>query len=142
MDWGSEIESHLRSLPLNSDVLALDPDTENFFKAETGIQDTEQLRKHILQVQEEAYKVSFAVSVHMPDLNILFRAQLHPYPCIRAFKFVRLKIPKMPIYPRVLQLLENRPDAIFLDIGCCSEHHPHLGVSLGARSHTRTCSER
>lgn len=64
MDWGTEIETHLRSLPLNTDVLALDADTETFFKAETGIQDTEQLRKHIVQVQEEAYKVLLTVSVH------------------------------------------------------------------------------
>jgi hypothetical protein len=37
MDQNTEIQTHLRSLPLDSDVLALDPDTESFFKAETGI---------------------------------------------------------------------------------------------------------
>ena len=25
----------------------------------------------------------------------------------------------MPAYPRVFQLLKSRPDAIFLDVGCC-----------------------
>ena len=39
-------------------LLVLDPDTVRFFKAETGIQDTEELRKHIIQVQQEAYKAS------------------------------------------------------------------------------------
>jgi hypothetical protein len=40
------------------DLLVLDPDTERFFKAETGIQDSEELRKHIIQVQQDAYKAS------------------------------------------------------------------------------------
>ena len=42
----------------------LDPEAERFFKAETGIQDTEELRKHIIGVQEEAYKVSCHLFVH------------------------------------------------------------------------------
>lgn len=57
MGPGTEIEPYLRSLPLDRDLLVLDPDTERFFKAETGIQDTEELRTHIIQVQEDAYKV-------------------------------------------------------------------------------------
>lgn len=124
MDRDTKIETHLRSLPLNSDLLVLDLDTETFFKAETGIHDTEELRKHVVQVQEDAYKVG---RHHPSPHNLsnvrmgLFRTQVYPYPCIRAFRFARLKIAKMPIYPRVLQLLEDRPDALFLDIGCCSK---------------------
>jgi len=41
MSQDSEIVAHLRSLPLNSTWLVLDPETESFFKAETGIQDSE-----------------------------------------------------------------------------------------------------
>jgi len=81
-------------------LLVMAPDTEKFFKAETGIQDTEELRKHIIQTQQEAYKI-------------------YPYPCIRGFIFTELNIAGTPAYPRALQLLKNRPDAIFLDIGCC-----------------------
>jgi hypothetical protein len=39
-------------------LLVMIPDTERFFKAETGIQDTGELRKHIIQTQQEAYKAS------------------------------------------------------------------------------------
>ena len=34
----------------------------------------------------------------------------------------------MPAYPLVLRLLKNRPDAVFLDIGCCSKRLSYLGV--------------
>ncbi|OBZ78824.1 hypothetical protein A0H81_00363 [Grifola frondosa] len=49
-----------------------------------GIQDAEALKKHILTVQEEAYAV-------------------HPYPCIRRFTFLRVKL----------------SPSILLDVGCC-----------------------
>jgi len=49
----------------------------------------------------------------------MFRVQVYPYPCIRGFRFTRLKIARMPLYPRVLELAKDRQDAIFLDIGCC-----------------------
>lgn len=100
MDKDSEAGTRSRNLQSEGTLLVLDPDAERFFNAETGIQDTEELRKHIIEVQEEAYKV-------------------YPYPCIRGFRFVKLKIARLPAYPRVFRLLGNRPDAIFLDIGCC-----------------------
>jgi len=53
-----ETETRLRTLPLDDTLLVLHPKEEAFFKSETGIQDTEELRKHILRIQEDAYKVS------------------------------------------------------------------------------------
>ena len=53
-----EIETRLRTIRLDGTLLQLDLDGEAFFKAETRIQDTEELRKHIIEVQEEAYKVN------------------------------------------------------------------------------------
>jgi len=53
-----EIEKHFRALPLDETFLELDPEEEAFFKAETRIQDTEELKKHIVEVQKEAYDVS------------------------------------------------------------------------------------
>jgi len=100
MSEASELEAMLRALPPDNNFLVLDPETERFFKAETGIQDSEELRKHIIEVQGEAYRV-------------------FPYPCIRGFRFAKLKIAKMAAYPHAFELLKNRPDAIFLDIGCC-----------------------
>jgi len=57
MAQDGEIEKRLRTLYLDGTLLELDPEEEAFFKAETGIRDTEELRKHIIEVQEEAYKV-------------------------------------------------------------------------------------
>lgn len=57
MNSKTEVEAVLRALPLNSSLLVMDPDTERFFKEETGIRDGEELRKHIIEVQTEAYKV-------------------------------------------------------------------------------------
>jgi hypothetical protein len=58
--------------PLDPDLYHLprDRDALEFFKSQTGISDDEELKKHILQVQEEAYNV-------------------HPYPCIWMFSFLR-----------------------------------------------------
>jgi len=39
-----EIETRLRMLPLDDTLLELHPKEEAFFKSETGIQDTEELR--------------------------------------------------------------------------------------------------
>lgn len=54
----TELVARVRDLPLDSTLLKLDPVEEAFFKAETGIQDTKELREHIIGLQEEAYKVS------------------------------------------------------------------------------------
>ena len=57
MAWHGGTEAHLRTLHIDGALLKLDPEEEAFFKAETGIQDTEALKKHIVEVHEEAYKV-------------------------------------------------------------------------------------
>ena len=53
-----QTQTRLRALPLDNTLLEITPEEEAFFKSETGIQDTEELKKHIIQVQEDAYKVS------------------------------------------------------------------------------------
>ncbi|KAI0757381.1 hypothetical protein C8Q80DRAFT_1090761 [Daedaleopsis nitida] len=73
-----------------------------FMKSQTGIQDPDELKKHILAVQAEAYTI-------------------HPYPCIRRFSFVLLKLSRLPAYQQLLALGRERKGAIFLDIGCCCE---------------------
>jgi len=55
---GVEAETRLRILPLDDTLLELDAEEEAFLKLETGIQGTEELRKHIIEVQADAYKVS------------------------------------------------------------------------------------
>lgn len=56
--------------PLDPGLLALQEDELAFFKVQTGIQDSEELREHILNVQAEAY-------------------EKFPYPCIRRFLFTK-----------------------------------------------------
>ncbi|KAI6117078.1 hypothetical protein EDD16DRAFT_1517867 [Pisolithus croceorrhizus] len=86
--------------PLDPGIYSLTPDEAQFFKAATGINDDNMLRTHILSAQEKAYKVA-------------------PYPCILDFAFVRMWITKQPVYQDILDIGRERPDAIFLDLGCC-----------------------
>ncbi|KAF7356402.1 hypothetical protein MVEN_00972800 [Mycena venus] len=79
----------------------LDPAELAFLKTETGIQDDDALKAHVLAIQKKAYEV-------------------YPYPCIRLFGFVRLKINQnRAAYEHVLILGRDIPDALLLDIGCC-----------------------
>ena len=61
LDPEGEAEVLLRTLDQGGVYLELGPDGEAFFKAETGIQETEELRKHIIKVQQEAYKVTICL---------------------------------------------------------------------------------
>jgi hypothetical protein len=45
---------------LNSDLYDIRPEEAAFFKQQTGIQDDELLKQHIIQVQAKAYKVHLA----------------------------------------------------------------------------------
>ncbi|KAF8139026.1 hypothetical protein EV363DRAFT_1154334 [Boletus edulis] len=78
----------------------LTPEQTTFFKAQTGIDDDEALKNHILQVQTRAYKV-------------------FPYPCIQLGTFLEHGMAALPVYDSVLKLGREHPDGIFLDIGAC-----------------------
>ena len=80
----TETETRLRALHLDSTLLELNPEEEAFFKSETGIQDTDELKKHIIEVQEDAYKVRCFPKVGSPravTLCFVFRST-------RIFAFV------------------------------------------------------
>ncbi|KAH9927499.1 uncharacterized protein BXZ73DRAFT_90753 [Epithele typhae] len=86
-----------------------------FVKKQTGIDDDERLREHVLNVQSEAFAV-------------------HPYPCIRRFAFLRMKFnSKVAGYNQLLKLGRARPDAILLDIGCCFGNDVRKAVADGFR---------
>ncbi|EMD41570.1 hypothetical protein CERSUDRAFT_110118 [Gelatoporia subvermispora B] len=70
-----------------------------FLQEQTGIQDTEELKQHVIAVQKKALKV-------------------FPYGCIQQFSFTRLQIGRQPKYSYVLKMGKERAGAIFLDIGC------------------------
>ncbi|KAJ7485679.1 hypothetical protein FB451DRAFT_62967 [Mycena latifolia] len=72
-----------------------------FVREQTGIQDPDALKKHVLAIQAKAY-------------------DLYGYPCIRKFDFARPRISTFPAYQKVLALGREREGAILLDLGCCS----------------------
>jgi hypothetical protein len=63
-DDGVGAALHAHALPLDGSLLVLDSEAESFFMAETRIQHSEELKKHIIEVQEEAYKVSHSRSAN------------------------------------------------------------------------------
>jgi len=82
-EGGTDRERYLRTLHLDGALLELGPEEEAFFKAETGIQDTEELKKHIIETQQEAYKVS---RCSLTD-RYVYIAQSH---CVFAFRSTRI----------------------------------------------------
>jgi hypothetical protein len=54
----------LKALPLDESLYSLDEDEDalDFFKAQTRINGNEELKRHILAVQEKAYRVQTIVT--------------------------------------------------------------------------------
>ncbi|OSC97446.1 hypothetical protein PYCCODRAFT_1377204 [Trametes coccinea BRFM310] len=78
----------------------LRPEEEAFLLSTTGLTDVDALKTLIRSVQAEA-------------------TEAFPYPCIRRFDFVKLKISRLPYYERLMSLVKSDPNALLLDIGCC-----------------------
>ncbi|KAH9467420.1 hypothetical protein MJO29_005868 [Puccinia striiformis f. sp. tritici] len=72
----------------------------DFFKSATMIQDSQELKAHILAIRDECCKA-------------------FPFPCILCFYFLQGMIVRHPYYPTVRQVIEQAPDTqnILLDIG-------------------------
>ncbi|KAF8273973.1 hypothetical protein EI94DRAFT_1794631 [Lactarius quietus] len=87
-------------LPLDEGLYRLDSAEITFFKEQTGIEDEDELKAHLLSIQAEAYEV-------------------YSYPCIRQFSWARLGISRLFPYQDLLKLGREREGAILLDIGCC-----------------------
>ncbi|TFK75136.1 hypothetical protein BDN72DRAFT_559671 [Pluteus cervinus] len=102
----------LLNIPLDESLYALNDVEKAFFKELTSIQDDEELKQHVISVQEKAYAV-------------------YGYPCIRRFAFTSLKISHLPAYTAVQKLRIERPGAILLDIGCCFGNDTRKAVHDG-----------
>ncbi|KAH9928827.1 uncharacterized protein B0H18DRAFT_1155277 [Fomitopsis serialis] len=85
---------------LREDFLQLTDDELVFYKQITGIKDDAELIQHIVRMQAEAY-------------------QVFPYPCIRWFDFVRLRVSRFAVYYDLLKLGREREGALYLDLGTC-----------------------
>ncbi|PIL34359.1 hypothetical protein GSI_03134 [Ganoderma sinense ZZ0214-1] len=89
------------AFPLDERMFSLlrEEDLE-LIKQYTGIQDREQLRAHIIDIQKEAYPVM-------------------PYQCIRYFSFAASRANRIPSYDCILKLAKEDEGAVFLDVGTC-----------------------
>ncbi|KAG2367867.1 hypothetical protein BDR07DRAFT_1350441 [Suillus spraguei] len=97
----ADVTFQTASIPtVDTSLYGLSFEEAAFFKAQTGIDNDEDLKRHILEVQAKAYKIA-------------------PYPCIHGFVFLRLNISGYPVYEHILKLGRERPDAMLLDLGCC-----------------------
>jgi hypothetical protein len=56
----------LRKPPLDDQLYTLPPDALDYFKSQTGIQDENALKEHIITVQRSAYEVSHQIVAHRP----------------------------------------------------------------------------
>ncbi|EKM58318.1 uncharacterized protein PHACADRAFT_117170 [Phanerochaete carnosa HHB-10118-sp] len=99
-------------VPLDESMYRLEAEDYEFLSSATGINDPEELKKHVLSVQAEIYTV-------------------HPYHCIRAFGFARLKISRFPAYQHLLKLGKERLGALFLDLACCVGNDVRKAVADG-----------
>ncbi|KAF9446313.1 hypothetical protein P691DRAFT_708866 [Macrolepiota fuliginosa MF-IS2] len=81
-------------------LLVLEKEEAEFFRALTGIKNDGELKEHISNVSAKAYET-------------------FPYPCIRGFRFTKLKILRQPSYKRALKLVQEHRGAILLDAACC-----------------------
>ncbi|TFK93027.1 hypothetical protein K466DRAFT_643031 [Polyporus arcularius HHB13444] len=101
-----------KPVPLDEELYTIDDQALEFMKSQTGIQDPEEIKKHILAVQAEAYAI-------------------YPYPCIRRFSFISLKLGRLPAYQRLLAIGKECKGAILLDIGCCFGNDIRKAVADG-----------
>ena len=68
----------------------LDETELTFFSEQTGIKDREELKKHISDIRNEAWKVHRKlVIIVRQKAEKFFFSQVHPYHCIRVFAFAR-----------------------------------------------------
>ncbi|KAF8201133.1 hypothetical protein K438DRAFT_637597 [Mycena galopus ATCC 62051] len=84
--------------PLDESLFEFPDEDLAFIKAQSGIEDPEALKKHIMGVQTKAY-------------------DLYGHACIRRFSFTKPKISNFPVYEQILDL--GRNGGIILDLGCC-----------------------
>ncbi|KAF8510350.1 hypothetical protein BU17DRAFT_55464 [Hysterangium stoloniferum] len=98
--------------PLDPTFYKMKTEVAAFMKDQTGINDDEELKTHILTVQAEAYAI-------------------YPYPCIRRMSFLTFKLAGYPAYETVLKIGKERPNAVFLDLGCCFGNDARKAVADG-----------
>jgi hypothetical protein len=149
--------------PLDPSLYRHDLEELQFFKKETGIQDDEKLKRHIIDVQRKAYEVRFrALIICTVEPDFISIPQVFPYMCISKFGFLqyviasstpfspltyhrvisRCKVAKYTYYKNVLELGKKRPGAIFLDLGCCCKSYRSISRFVCTHAQKRAFSRQ
>lgn len=85
--------------PLDDGLYDLSSSEIEFLSSHTGIVDPRELKRHVLAIQEDIYKVRVKTT---PALYLRITKTLlkvHPYYCIRTFGFVRCASVHFPMIP-------------------------------------------
>ncbi|OJA12417.1 hypothetical protein AZE42_03401 [Rhizopogon vesiculosus] len=89
-----DINFSIASIPaVDASLYSLTSEEAAFFKTQIGIDDDDELKRHVMEVA--------------------------PYPCILGFSFLKWHITTNPVYEHILKLGRERPGAVLLDVGCC-----------------------
>ncbi|KIK57807.1 hypothetical protein GYMLUDRAFT_46002 [Collybiopsis luxurians FD-317 M1] len=108
---------------MNDQTLTLDKEELAFYQKTTGVQDVDKLKEHITEVAKKALKV-------------------YPYHCISTFGFIRFRIRRSPAsYAQLLELGASRPDAFFMDLGCCFGNDLRMAIEDGYPAHNVIASD-
>ena len=133
----SSTENPLANLSLDASFYKPSAQEVEFFKNQTGIQEDEELKDHIITVQKEAWAVGssyFCVVYLTLILNLGQTVPLHScFQFHQVYKLIytipsvvkavyRLGITLHPLYKDLLKLGKERPGAIFLELGCCCKN--------------------
>ena len=124
--------------PLDPSFYNLDEEESSFLKTQTGIKDDQELKRHILEVQAEAYAVRrdvlgesvlTTINLYFSDTSISVHQGLRFHFVITISLRVSLitlitsltglRFSKHSAYKTVLALGKERPGVILLDVGCC-----------------------
>jgi hypothetical protein len=112
-------DADLKPVELNESLYKLDADEKAFFKEQTGIVDDEELKRHIIRVQREAYAVFPYPCIYLFDFTRLVFVSYYNHRMELSERCFRLNIFRLTAYPKVLELGRTRAQPILLDIGCC-----------------------
>ncbi|CCM06727.1 uncharacterized protein FIBRA_09021 [Fibroporia radiculosa] len=146
---------------LDEQYYNLQEDELAFFKAQTGIQNEGELKRHIMKAQEDAYKSDVWSGVLRPyeahfstkgkGMSHHFDAMLTTLDPVCRSIHIRvsaallspsiLKISRLPAYKQLLELGQKRAGAMFLDIGCCFGNDVRKAIVDGFPAHQALASD-
>ncbi|KAG9309619.1 hypothetical protein JVU11DRAFT_10281 [Chiua virens] len=89
------------------------------------------LRHVIRDINPNASDVDAEVEVEKRILTVQRRAyRIYPYPCIRHFHYVSLRMSKHDAFPYILKAAQTSKPPVLLDMGCC------MGTDLRYLAHS------